>query len=105
VAGFGFRTIGRLVFNHSFQPTHFNEPISITTPINHSQSTVAGFGFRTIGRLVKQVSTSTHHLDQPLQQTTSSLTVAGLLASGQSADWSINPLHPTTTINYPFQST
>jgi hypothetical protein len=48
VAGFGFRTIGRLV-----STIHFNQLSSINSVQSTSSSlTVAGFGFRTIGRLV-----------------------------------------------------
>jgi hypothetical protein len=57
VAGFGFRTIGRLVEQHnSINPS--------TNPINQPSLTVAGFGFRTIGRLVEQPH-SINHLNQP----------------------------------------
>ncbi|KAJ5165473.1 uncharacterized protein N7500_007303 [Penicillium coprophilum] len=70
--------------------------------------TVAGCGFRTIGRLVHQTTThfdqppqtttSINHLDQPPRPTDStSLTVAGFTASGQSADWSINHRYRQST--------
>ncbi|KUM58656.1 hypothetical protein ACN42_g8505 [Penicillium freii] len=58
VAGFGFRTIGRLVNQHSMNhldqlPTS-NTPLprSIASSTKLTSLTVAGFGFRTIGRLV-----------------------------------------------------
>jgi hypothetical protein len=63
VAGFGLRTIGRLVS----QPTSIS-PLHSTI----SSLTVAGFGFRTIGRLVNQptsintsIKTSINPRDQP----------------------------------------
>ncbi|KAF3021752.1 hypothetical protein E8E15_006113 [Penicillium rubens] len=76
VAGFGLRTIGRLVS----QPTSIN-PRDQPTSINHPQSDRGGpLSFRTIGRLVNQYTSINPSIN------TSSLTVAGLLASGQSAD-------------------
>ncbi|KAJ5942772.1 hypothetical protein N7516_002940 [Penicillium verrucosum] len=103
VAGFGFRTIGRLVATTSIIQSHFDPPprsrlpfgppsTSITTSL-----TVAGFGFRAIGRLVATTSIIQSHfdppprsrlpLDPPSTSITTSLTVAGFIASGQSADW------------------
>ncbi|KZN89119.1 hypothetical protein EN45_077130 [Penicillium chrysogenum] len=82
VAGFGLRTIGRLVS----QPTSIN-PRDQPTSINHPQSDRGGpLSFRTIGRLVNQYTSINPSIN------TSSLTVAGLLASGQSADWTIGRL-------------
>jgi hypothetical protein len=51
-----------------------------------------------------QSTTSINHFNQPLQQSTPSLTVGGLLASGQSAGWS-SQLSTSThhQINYPDQ--
>ncbi|KAJ5478730.1 hypothetical protein N7530_004239 [Penicillium desertorum] len=74
VAGFSFRTIGRLV-NQYTSMNPFNQPRS-TSSINDFQSDRGGpFGSRTIGRLVWSIQPSTSinhfHLDQPTQSTNS----------------------------------
>ncbi|KAJ5365795.1 hypothetical protein N7517_008681 [Penicillium concentricum] len=63
VAGFGFRTIGRLV-NH---PQSINCPIQATT--SNTSLAVAGFGFRTIGRLVNQLPVNNHVEHAPTSST------------------------------------
>ncbi|KAJ5849888.1 hypothetical protein N7455_009744 [Penicillium solitum] len=96
MAGFGFRETGRLV----------NQP-SINYPLRTTIITcltVADFGFRTTGRLVSDPSASNSLPLQTITTTTTSLTVAGFTASGQSAGWSTN-LQSTTSINYPLRIT
>ncbi|KAJ5186049.1 hypothetical protein N7472_010889 [Penicillium cf. griseofulvum] len=60
VAGFGFRTIGRLD-EQPIQSTYLNQP-------SNSSLTVAGFGFRTIGRLVKQPLQATVHFKRSYER-------------------------------------
>jgi hypothetical protein len=111
VAGFGFRTIGRLgqttqfnqaiYLNHPSQSSisviHLSHPSQSCISINLSQSDRGGLRLqdnRQTGRTthLKQPPQTINPLINLLQPFTPSLTVAGRLASGQSADWTNNPL-------------
>ncbi|KAJ5409294.1 uncharacterized protein N7487_003653 [Penicillium crustosum] len=83
VAGFGFRTIGRLVkqpLRATTSSTHFDRPLKPTHRTNNIHQSDRG-GLR-------------------LQD--NRLTVAGFRASGQSADW-WQPLLPTIQLDHPSQ--
>lgn len=80
-------------------PIHFdqqsttvnNSTVQSNQPSNHPTNTL----LHSIQQSTA-IGTSNHHV---IQTITSSLTVAGFTASGQSADWSIN-VRSTTSISY-----
>ncbi|CAP79026.1 hypothetical protein PCH_Pc06g00330 [Penicillium rubens Wisconsin 54-1255] len=97
VAGFGFRTIGRLLQgDRETSDNNFEYPPQSTTSINNIHQSDCGrlHSFRTISRLV--ITSFINNDDQhPRSITSTSLTVAGFIASGQSGDW----LHSFRTIS------
>ncbi|KAJ5515706.1 hypothetical protein N7527_007266 [Penicillium freii] len=102
VAGFGFRTIGRLSDRGGLFSFRTIGRLVTTTSINHSNhnfnyllripTTITHFEFPYSPRalqLQENRLTDDNHFDHPLRAPTPiSLTVAGFAASGQSADWS-----------------